>query len=108
MLPAGAGVIVRRQILSCGMWLALDSAERLVYVALWLRCDGRFECYPSLARIAADTGLGRTRVGKAIKKMCMLGIVRKSERRPTHTVVYRVRDLETLYGGGDDKRGKAS
>lgn len=98
-------MIVRRELLGSGMYKGLPTAERIIYMAMWLRCDGSRTCFPSLRKIAEDTGVGRTRVVTAIKRLCVLGIVRKQRHagRPMHTVIYWLKDLERMYEAGGKK-----
>ena len=94
-------MIVRRQLLNAGMYKGLKTPDRMIYIAMWLRCGPERTCYPSLRKIGEDTGLGRTAIVKAINRMCMLGVMKKEidAGRPEHTIIYRLKDLEAMYNG---------
>lgn len=83
----------------------LDTRERAVLTALVMRADERGQCWPSLSRIAADTGLGRRTVMRALNELAAGGWVRRTRRERPDPTLYTVlfdRATETL--GHSDPR----
>jgi hypothetical protein len=58
-----------------------NGAQCRVYMALADRCNPKGECWPSLARLSADTKLHRTSVCRALKWLENAGYVVRTQRR---------------------------
>jgi hypothetical protein len=70
--------------------------DKLVLIALILRCDASGACWPSVARLAKDTWLGRTAVKASIRRLQALGVLDVQTRRRDDTSepdsnLYRIR-----------------
>jgi hypothetical protein len=69
---------------------SLAASEKLVLLALVERSDDAGQCYPSIARIAADTGMNEKTAGAGILALERAGLIRIS-RRHGHASVYHLR-----------------
>ena len=73
--------------------LKLDSTSKLVLFVLANRADSKnFGCYPSLARIARDTGLNKSTVARTLIRLEARGCLSRRRRR-----VSAKTNLSTLY-----------
>ena len=88
---------VLRQVWSAGA--TLSTTERAVLTALILRSDDGGQSWPSLSRIAADTGLGRSGVAKTLAALERGGWVERVRRPRPATTMYVVRPPDSPPGG---------
>lgn len=82
-----------------------NGAQCRVYLALADRCNDAGVCWPSLARLSADTGLHRTTVCKALKWLETNGHVVRTQRRVTEELWQSTSYLLAAQARGENAGG---
>lgn len=67
----------------------LSPTRKLLLLALADRASERHDCYPSIIRLKADTGLYEKTIKEALQELEKLGLL-AIERRPGESSVYRL------------------
>jgi len=94
--PAGVltsrldGKLQRLDAVWCDCTLTVP--ERAVLTVLVLRADAAkgWTCWPSLTRIARDTGLGRSTVARVLDRLAELGWLDRTRRPRSTSTLYRI------------------
>lgn len=88
---------VLRRVWSASEGLA--NRDRSVLTALALRAGKDGRCWPSLDRIAADSGVARSTAAKAINELIHLGWLKRIPRPRPKTTLYIVREPDSPAAG---------
>jgi hypothetical protein len=68
----------------------LRPVQKIILLSLADRADERHMCWPSLPRLAKDTGFDERTVNSALRAMCKIGIISRVEapgRGYTYTLI---------------------
>lgn len=91
-------MIVTGKILKSDLYLALRAPEKLVYLTLRVRANDQRKCWPSIDRISKDTGIQRVTIIKILKKLQLLGIIKKGPRWKNKATEYEVNNIDEVKG----------
>src|SRR5262249_15748262 len=84
--------------------LDLDSTAKSVLVVLASHANTAFQCWPSLATIARETGLRPCTVARALKRLVDLGLVQRKRRRIKNGKLHRTTLYTVLIGARPQER----
>ena len=85
----------------------IRSTDKLVLLSLADRANEAHQCYPSIVRLATDTGCNRKTVMEAIKRLEDLGLIAANKTWGKGTV-YQLVGVVDRHGNQSQKRYRTS